>query len=86
MRHLLIITCKNKNEDIIKLLIKYGADVNQDNWCNETPLIIVCKYEQENRVKILIENGANVNTKISENIPLIIACKSGNEDMVKLFN
>lgn len=50
--------------DAIKLLLKYGADVNyiKDSW---TPLICSCFHSKNNieTIQILIENGANVNSK-----------------------
>ncbi len=42
---------------MVKLLIKYGADVNK-KLGNKTPLDYAIKKDRKEIVKILIENGA----------------------------
>jgi len=81
---------ENKNENIIKYLINYGADVNKKgyqyidingNYKNEivtlvTPLIIACKYGYESIVKYLVDYGANINKVMDDgNTALIVACR-----------
>ena len=71
---LLIITSRNNNIDILKLLLKNGANVNaKDNfgrtplhgiafWCNEKEF--KDKYDSiVTTAKFLLENGADVNAK-----------------------
>ena len=53
--------------DLIKLLLKYGADINLQNEDGDTVMILICKFiENETSIdvlKLLIENGANINLK-----------------------
>lgn len=60
----LIIACRNGNEDIIKLLVENGADVNlEDNYTNQTPLLQVLSGVEKNRFSLamyLIKNGADI--------------------------
>ena len=50
---------KNKdNEDVIKLLLEYGADPNKVIFQNLSPLVCVAKDNKYELVKILLEYGA----------------------------
>eukprot|EP00833_Pecoramyces_ruminatium_P003345 jgi/Orpsp1_1/1177377/evm.model.c7180000061226.1 len=78
-------TCKNGNENLVKYLIKQGADINKKKKRGgETPFFYACKSGNENLVKYLIEQGADINkvNVVGETI-LFYACKSGNENIVK---
>ena len=58
-----IIMSKNKSkEQIVKMLVEYGANVNSKNEFGCTPLMLALCYGNCNIVKFLIENGADVNT------------------------
>lgn len=46
------------NEPFIKALIKYGADVNQHDYFNNTPLHYAIHNKNSNVVKLLLEHGA----------------------------
>lgn len=48
--------------ELVKLLIKQGADVNEKRWNGSTPLFNAVQGES-NIVKVLIENGADVNVR-----------------------
>ena len=52
--------CKNKHENIINYLIKYGVDVNKAENFGCTTLHFVCDQENGNSEKYLIQHGANV--------------------------
>ena len=60
----LITACKKGNQDIVTLLLEYGADVNRpDNCTNETPLLAALQGVRQNRFSLafcLIHNGANI--------------------------
>ena len=45
-----------------KLLVKAGADVNQQNDYSETPMYRAARALQNESVNLLLEHGADVNT------------------------
>ena len=51
----------NGDVDRIRLLIRYGADLEKRNDVGEVALGYACSWEQLEAVKILVEAGANVN-------------------------
>ena len=74
----LINSINNKNENLVKILIDAGADVNMFN-----PLMYAIKNKQINIVKILLEAGANTNSE--DQALLKEACKIGNAEIVSLL-
>jgi len=50
----------NANEDKMKILIKYGANVNHVDFAGNTPLLTVSNYK---RFLLLLENGADINAE-----------------------
>ncbi len=54
---------KNPNSDLVKYLIRRGADINAiDNW-GRTPLHYACEYGNLEIVQCLTANGAKINAK-----------------------
>lgn len=55
--------CYNGHLEIVKLLIKNGADVNSQfgNRFGDTPLIEACSEGYFDIIKYLVEHGANIN-------------------------
>ena len=81
----------NSQEKIIKLLIDYGADINETDDRGRTLLIQLCSSglfsDSEKMVKILIDSGADIN-KVdgnSNNTALMYAAKYNEMDLVKLL-
>jgi ankyrin repeat protein len=73
---LLTIAILEKNPDLVKLLIEKGANVNESDELNQTPLFVAVNTEQIEIVKLLIENGADVNHKDNNGeTPLFAAIK-----------
>jgi len=54
---------RNNNIDMVKLLIKYNADINHRKNKGPTPLMIASQYGCLGIVKLLLNRGVNVNTK-----------------------
>lgn len=81
----LMLASKN-NKDIVKLLLDNGAQINETNFNEETPLIIAtykCNYDV---VELLLDNGADINkTGNNKDTPLMIAIGENNYDVVELL-
>lgn len=67
------------NEDLVKLLIINGADVNQPNLDGQTPLYAPIPRGNPKMVKLLIKNGADVDhMDVQGHSPLHFAASWGN--------
>ena len=75
------------NNELIRLLIIAGADVNaqgEDGW---TPLTNVCLYENIEGVRMLLAApGIDINKPNKEgNIPLVVAARNNNEQIKSML-
>jgi ankyrin repeat protein len=70
--------------EVVKNLVEQGADVNENNKSDRTPLFGAAKSGNLEVVKYLLEQGANVNA-IDKNgeFPLFYAAQSGNLEVVE---
>jgi len=78
--------CRNawqRHKEIVEILIKAGADVNQESIDGWTPLYLASYNNNIPIVRVLLANGANVNHK--EKNPLSAAVKMGNLEVMKLL-
>ena len=77
-KSLLTIAILDRKPEIVKLLIEKGANVNETDGSNKTPLFIAIETaESDNIVNILLKNGADVNHKdINGETPLFLAIKN----------
>lgn len=82
---LIIAACMNRRPDVVKLLLKYGAAVDQKIL--GYPSLLVCILdEQPEMVKVLLENGADPNGNYLTDMPyLMLAASVGNEDIVNML-
>jgi len=75
-----------KKKNIIKDLIKNGADVNENDGFHNFPLIYALYWNDYEIVKYLIDNGANVNQYgYNGTHPITIANSKGNTDIINLL-
>ena len=83
----LAIACDKGYEDIAKLLLEKGANVNVTERNGETPLMrLVYKNGNESFIKLILSYEAKVNTKDDEgNTPLLKAMKFKNIGYVKIL-
>ena len=83
---LLHIAVSVMNRGMVKLLIHHGANVNETNIENRTPLFEACLMGDEMIVSFLLECGANTNIRDEEErSPLMCACQSGSIVIVKML-
>jgi len=76
----LIVACEKNNKDIVKILIKNGANINMKNQDGLTALFYACEKEKIEIAKLLFDNGADINkTSRYGDTPLLTACKKKNE-------
>ena len=83
----IILAIINRNNDIVKLLVEAGADINVDDGNNtgDTPLILSMISKNDELVKFLIDHGADVNKPNNFGItPFWGATASQKIDYVKL--
>lgn len=74
------------HEDILKLLIKHGADVNHGTKQQSTLLRVACYDNKINIVRLLIENGADVNKANNfNNTPLMLVAYLGNYEIAQVL-
>ena len=92
---LLSIATINGNKQIAEFLIKNGANPNERDRLNRTPLLMAVNMNEEEIAKLLIWQGANVSAEsnypedepgeMPSRTPLIMATRNGNYKMVKLL-
>ena len=58
------IAAQNGNEEMAKLLIRSGSNINESNKGSQTPIHKAAFEGRDKIVNLLIQNGANVNTVI----------------------
>jgi ankyrin repeat protein len=83
---LIIAAWQNSNVDIIKCLLKNGADVNAKNNNGDTPLTLAARQNTNvDIIKCLLKNGADVNAKnIHGDTPLHLAAwQNTNIEIIK---
>lgn len=54
----------NGHSEVLKILVKYGADINED--CDMPPLILACVKKQWSCVRTLLDLGADVDARDDE--------------------
>lgn len=79
----LIIAVRNGHEDITKILISAGADVNIKNKDGVTPLICAATNGYINILQHLIYSGAHVNETLDSSTALAAAVFNDHADCVK---
>ncbi len=80
----MIISAFYGDNDIIKILLEFAADVNVTDDFGFTPLIIAAQKGHLETVKLLVENGANLEIKNDQKLnALKMAVYKGNADIVE---
>ena len=80
----LIMAMENENNELAKLLIEFGADVNIADAAGVTPLMIASGKGNLDGVKILIDNNAQVNVCDADGETAMFgAIENGYNDIIK---
>ncbi|MBP5426387.1 MAG: ankyrin repeat domain-containing protein [Clostridiales bacterium] len=80
----LISACAQNDKDVVKALLKYGADPNVVDDCGQTALHVASAKGYRNIVTQLLIGGAEVNKKdIFDRAPIDIAQKKGMYNIAK---
>ena len=80
--------CANGHDEIVELLIKYGADVNKKGKTGMRPLNVACRLGRVETVKKLLNSGASVDIDVETSDPyfaLLDATRFGRTDIVKIL-
>ena len=81
----LMISCENKNIDLVQLLISRNASINSSDNEGNTALMYAVNSRSEEVVKLLIERGGDVNiANNNDETPLILASKLNDVSISKL--
>ncbi len=79
----------SKNMDIIRFLVKQGANLNKEDIYGKTSLLYALEYQPNNMelVQLLLEHGVDINNPDEKsNTPLMYAVKyKNNVDIIKLL-
>jgi ankyrin repeat protein len=74
------------HQDVLDLLIKYGADVNSRDNQGMTPLLYACQHGRAEAVKSLIDAGADPDLPYSDGRPpVVVAAAKNHASIVKLL-
>jgi len=76
---------REKQAELIELLLDRGANVNEASSGGGTPFYIACSKGLESVVKKMLECGAKVNGKSDRKLALNIACKNEHTPVVQLL-
>ena len=78
----ILLATVNGKEDIVKILIKYHADIEAKDNHGANALMYACYRQNLGLVKILADAGANVNSRgHTGTTPLMIAANQGNRSI-----
>ncbi|ORX43367.1 ankyrin [Piromyces finnis] len=81
-----LLACDNSDEETIKLLLKYGTNINLYDDFGYTPLLQSSCEGNVKRVQYLIKYGANINaTDDYYNTSLTLACQNGHFEVVDIL-
>lgn len=82
--HMRGLTKKEDYLKIVKILLKYGSDINHQNNLGESALELAVKTNDADMVDLLLENGANLNLTNPSTLlsPQDIAIKMNNQNVI----
>ncbi|AUZ06096.1 ankyrin repeat-containing protein [Vitreoscilla sp. C1] len=83
---LLTLACELAHEDVVRVLLEKGADVQAANGLGQTPLMIAAANGQATMAKLLLDHGAAVDVQdASGRTPFILAAMSNHTDVMEVL-
>ena len=84
----LIYACCGGYEDVVKVLLDHGAEIESHNENGHTPLMEAASGGHVNVAKLLLERGACINSHSNEfkESALTLACYKGKLEKCKVSN
>lgn len=73
------------HENIIRLLLARGANIEAKGKSESTPLVEAIGQGRLNIIKLLVDNGVNVNAISDDSRPLELAIVLGNPEIIKIL-
>lgn len=79
--------CAGGHEEVVRVLLEAGANVEDHNENGHTPLMETASAGHVQVAKILLEHGAGINTHSNEfkESALTLACYKGHLEMVRFL-
>ncbi|TGJ79046.1 hypothetical protein E0Z10_g9716 [Xylaria hypoxylon] len=82
----LTVAAKGGDEEMVGLLLEYGADARISGHCGQTPLFLATKHGHTAVVRCLLEAGIDVDTRDEQGwSPLMLAARSGYDELVRFL-
>lgn len=82
----LLVAVETNNDEMIKMLLKAGANIEYNGYFNKTPLMHAVQYNKYISAETLLNEGANVNYKNKYGeTPLTVAIQQKDYAMIKLL-
>jgi ankyrin repeat protein len=81
----MIASCSRNHEEMAKLLISEGADIDHQGKTGATPLILACSFNRVEMAKLLISEGADINTRGKDGETALIAAGCLSQELVELL-
>ncbi|CAG5096951.1 Similar to ANK3: Ankyrin-3 (Homo sapiens) [Cotesia congregata] len=86
MYSMLHIACLHRQNEVVKLLINNGADINCRDHQGKTPLFYAVHNSDRRIIKILIRNHADINVKAGDGrTPLSLSVEDVDSDIITLL-
>lgn len=81
----LMVASGRGNIEVVRLVIREGADVNRQGSQQQTALILASAFGHVEVARVLLQNGADFRSTDTGLTPLMMASAEGHDELVKLL-